>query len=63
VPPASCAEGIDIKTAQTRLGHADPRITLAVYAQATKEGDRAAADRLGDHHAPSRGRVCHGSAM
>jgi len=25
-------EGIDVKTAQTRLGHADPRTTLAVYA-------------------------------
>jgi integrase len=40
------AEGVDLKTAQTRLGHSDPRLTLAVYAQATTEADRAAADRL-----------------
>jgi hypothetical protein len=40
-------EGVDIKTAQSRLGHSDPRLTLAVYAQATTEADRAAADRLG----------------
>jgi integrase len=40
-------EGVDLKTAQTRLGHSDPRLTLAVYAQATNEGDRRAADLLG----------------
>jgi integrase len=40
------AAGIDLKTAQTRLGHSDPRLTLAVYAQATSEADRAAADAL-----------------
>jgi integrase len=39
--------GVDIKTAQSRLGHSDPRLTLAVYAQVTTVGDRAAADRLG----------------
>lgn len=27
------AAGVDIKTAQVRLGHSDPRLTLAVYAQ------------------------------
>jgi integrase len=32
-------ERIDMKTAQTRLGHSDPRLTLAVYAQATTEAD------------------------
>jgi len=37
---------VDLKTAQTRLGHSDPRLTLAVYAQATTEGDRVAAERL-----------------
>jgi integrase len=42
------AEGVDIKTAQERLGHSDPRLTLAVYAQATTEADRRAADALGD---------------
>jgi integrase len=40
-------DGIDLKTAQTRLGHSDPRLTPAVYAQATSEADRAAADALG----------------
>jgi integrase len=40
-------EGVDVKTAQARLGHADPRLTLAVYAQATTEADRDAAQRLG----------------
>ncbi len=29
---ALVAEGVDLKTAQSRLGHADPRLTLAVYA-------------------------------
>jgi integrase len=38
---------VDLKTAQTRLGHSDPRLTLAVYAQATTEADRNAADALG----------------
>ena len=27
------ADRIDLKTAQARLGHSDPRLTLAVYAQ------------------------------
>jgi integrase len=26
-------EGVDLKTAQTRLGYSDPRLALAVYAQ------------------------------
>ncbi|HET6916436.1 MAG TPA: site-specific integrase [Acidimicrobiales bacterium] len=41
------AEGINVKTAQTRLGHTDPRTTLSVYAQAVPEADRAAAAALG----------------
>jgi integrase len=41
------AEGVDVKTAQTRLGHSDPRLTLAIYAQAVPEADRAAATALG----------------
>jgi integrase len=45
-------EGIGIKTAQTRLGHASPRTTLAVYAQATAEADREAAKRLGERFRP-----------
>jgi len=40
-------DGIDLKTAQTRLGHSDPRLTIAVYAQATTAADAAAAERLG----------------
>lgn len=42
-------QGVDMKTAQVRLGHADARMTLAVYAQATSDADRSAADRLGSH--------------
>lgn len=38
--------GVDIKTAQHRLGHSDPRMTLAVYASAPKAADRAAAEVL-----------------
>jgi integrase len=41
--------GVDLKTAQTRLGHSDPRLTLAVYAQATSDADKAAAEALGVH--------------
>jgi hypothetical protein len=41
-------EHVDFKTAQTRLGHSDPRLTLAVYAQATTAADQAAAHALGD---------------
>jgi hypothetical protein len=36
---AMVRQNVDLKTAQTRLGHSDPRLTLAVYAQATTEGD------------------------
>jgi hypothetical protein len=43
---------VNIKTAQERLGHANPRTTLAVYAQATKEADREAARQLGDRFRP-----------
>jgi integrase len=49
-------EGIDLKTAQTRLGHTDPRLTLGIYAQATTEADRQAADRLGERFLPRRDR-------
>jgi integrase len=41
------AEGVDVKTAQTRAGHADPRVLLGIYAQATTEADRRAAELLG----------------
>jgi integrase len=49
-------EGIDLKTAQTRLGHTDPRLTLGIYAQATTEADRQAAERLGERFLPRRNR-------
>jgi len=42
---------VDLKTAGNRLGHSDPRLTLAVYAQATTEADRGAADTVGDQFA------------
>jgi integrase len=45
---AFVGENVDLKTAQIRLGHSDPRLTLAVYAQATTEADRTAADRVGE---------------
>ena len=41
------AEGIDVKTTQTRLGHSSPQITLGLYAQVTGTGDRKAAQRVG----------------
>ncbi|MGI8664408.1 MAG: tyrosine-type recombinase/integrase [Acidimicrobiales bacterium] len=58
------AEGVDIKTAQHRLGHSDPRLTLAVYAQVVTEADRAAANSIaarltkyaGDRPGPRRSR-------
>ncbi len=44
---ALAAEGVDLKTAQTRMGHSEVRLTLAVYAQATDAADRSAADAVG----------------
>lgn len=41
------ARGVDVKTAQRRLGHADVRLTLELYAQATSVADRTAVDALG----------------
>jgi hypothetical protein len=52
-------EGVDIKTAQTRLGHTDPRLTLGICAQATTEADRHAADRLGDRFLPDGTRIAN----
>jgi integrase len=40
--------GVDVKTAQVRLGHSDPRMTLAIYASAPVTADRAAAETI-DH--------------
>ena len=41
--------GVDVRTAQTRLGHSDPRLTIGLYAQSTTEADELAALRVGDH--------------
>ncbi len=41
------ANGVDIKTAQKRLGHPDATITLGIYAHAILEKDREAAEMLG----------------
>lgn len=46
------AAGVDVKTAQARLGHTDPRLTLAIYAQVTSAADEAAAESLGDRFMP-----------
>lgn len=45
-------DGLDPKTAQGRLGHSDPRLTLAIYAQTTGEGDRRAAAALAERFDP-----------
>jgi integrase len=49
---AMVAAGVDVRTAQARAGHADPRMTLSVYAKATRPADRQAADAVGDHFLP-----------
>lgn len=45
--------GVDVKTAQRRLGHSDVRLTLDVYAQAVDDLDRVAAERVGSHFRPA----------
>lgn len=45
--------GVDVKTAQTRLGHSDVRLTLGLYAQAVAEADRDAAERIGGLFSPA----------
>jgi hypothetical protein len=39
--------GVNVRTAQARLGHSDPRLTLSLYAQVVEEADRLAADTAG----------------
>jgi integrase len=51
------AEGVDVKIAQVRLGHANPQTTLRIYAQATERADRAAAEKVGDRLRPRDERV------
>ena len=41
------ADGHDIRTVANRLGHANPAMTLRVYAHAVETADRSVADRLG----------------
>ena len=41
------AAGVDIRTAQHRLGHSTPRLVLALYAHATTDADRDAAEKAG----------------
>ena len=48
------SSGVDIRTAQSRLGHADVRMTLEIYARATNEADRAAAEAIGRLFDPER---------
>ena len=40
--------GMDVKTVQARLAHADASITLNWYAHAVPQNDRKAADMLGE---------------
>jgi integrase len=54
------AEGVDIKTVQVRLGHADPHTTLRVYAQATQRADQDAAERVGPRIRPRDARGMKG---
>jgi integrase len=46
------AASIDIKTAQTRLGHSNSRLTIELYAQSVGRLDREAADALGEAFMP-----------
>jgi len=45
-------EGVNVKVAQERLGHAQIATTLGVYARATREGRRAAAEAIGQRLRP-----------
>jgi len=40
------AAGVDVKTAQSVLGHTDARVTLDLYAQVVSEQQRLAADAM-----------------
>lgn len=39
------ANGVDARTVQFRLGHSDPRLVLKLYAHASSQADRAAAEQ------------------
>jgi integrase len=51
---ALVAAGVDVKTAQARLGHSSPAITLGIYARATEKADRLAAEAISNFLAPAR---------
>lgn len=38
---------VNLRTAQARLGHTDPRLTLSLYAQVVEDADRQAAETVG----------------
>lgn len=42
------AQGVDVKTVQTRMGHSNASLTLNWYAHAMPQNDRKAADMLGE---------------
>ena len=42
------ANGVDIKTAQNRLGHASPTLTMSFYAHTLPENDQRAAALIGN---------------
>jgi integrase len=48
------AEGVDVKTAQTMLGHSEARLTLDVYAQAVTKLGQAAAEAMGARYLGAR---------
>ena len=54
------AEGVEVKTAQTMLGHSEARLTLDIYAQAVAKLGEAAAEAMGARFlgpAPGGGRA------
>ena len=44
---ALVVDGVDVKTAQYRLGHSSPVLTLELYAQAVTAAERDASERVG----------------
>jgi integrase len=59
---ALVAAGVDVKTAQTRLGHSSPQVTLGIYARMTAENDRNASDLVGEIFRPRDGRAMKAKA-
>jgi len=47
--------GVDVRTAATRMGHG-ANVMLGIYARATAEADRRAADTVGAFYAPTAGK-------